>query len=141
MVALKPNTRYIQDLIYVYISHPHALPATTTIKSGKRRICKTALRFDDVLPIRTSEDGSATLHNRTPVRSVRVFFQSWSWPPVLTCRGFGFLEQHTIIFNSWFYYDSPSLGEYLLRCGIDISIYMNITIQHTEQLVHVENTS
>ena len=59
----------------------------------------------------------------------------------VTCRGFGFLEQHTILFNSKFYYDSLSPGEYLLRCGIDTSKYMNITIQHTEQLVHVENTS
>ena len=37
----------------------------------------------------------------------------------VTCRGFGLLTQNTITFNSRVYCDSPSLEEYLLRCGID----------------------
>ena len=41
----------------------------------------------------------------------------------------------------WFIHDSPSPGEYLLRCGMYTNIYIYITIQHTERLLHVENTS
>ena len=41
------------------------------------------------------------------------------------CRGFGLLTQNTITFNSRVYYYSQSLGEHLLRCGIDTSnIYL-----------------
>ena len=47
----------------------------------------------------------------------------------VTCRGFGLLTQNIITFNSRVYYDFPSLGEHLLRCGIDTSnIYIYIYI-------------
>ena len=99
------------------------LPATT-IKSGNRRICKTALRFDDVLPIGTSRlRRSATLlHNRTPVRSISFVYQSWSWTPIVTCRGFGRASDDynktQLRFNNRVYLNSLSHGEHLLRCGI-----------------------
>ena len=48
----------------------------------------------------------------------------------VTCRGFGLLTQTTITFNSRVYCDSPSLGEHLLRCGIDTSNIYVFTSQY-----------
>ena len=45
------------------------LAATTTIKSGNRRICKMALRFDDILPIGTSHPRSACSAHELYTRS------------------------------------------------------------------------